>query len=82
MRLSEDLTCAELVELVTEYLEDALPPRDRQRFEEHLASCDGCAAHLHQMRSTIAAVGRLTEEGLSEAAKRDLLEAFRDWKSG
>ena len=61
MKLADDLTCAELVELVTGYLDGALSARDRERFEEHLVLCRGCDIHLSQMRATLGAVGRLTE---------------------
>jgi anti-sigma factor RsiW len=74
------MTCAELVELVTEYLEGALDARERERFELHVVYCPGCEFHLEQMRETIRATGRLTEEELPEAARTALLEAFRDWK--
>jgi anti-sigma factor RsiW len=74
------ITCQGLVELVTEYLEDALPERDRERFEEHLTTCPGCQAHLTQVQETIRIVGRVTPESLSERAERELLEALRGWK--
>jgi anti-sigma factor RsiW len=76
------LTCKELVELVTEYLECGLSPQDRARFEEHVMTCPPCHAHLDQMRRTIQVLGKLPEESLSEEAERDLLEAFRSWKRG
>jgi anti-sigma factor RsiW len=75
------LTCEELVELVTEYLESALSPADRARFEEHIMTCPSCYAHLDQMRGTIKAVGRLSTDVLPPEAERDLLEAFRNWKT-
>jgi len=80
MPMSGYLTCEELVELVTEYLETALSPADRARFEEHMMTCPSCQAHLDQMKGTIETVGRLSMDGLPPAAERDLLEAFRDWK--
>src|SRR4051812_45684181 len=55
------LTCRELVELVTDYLEDALGAGDRARFEAHLRACEGCSAYLGQMRSTIWATRHLCE---------------------
>jgi anti-sigma factor RsiW len=73
------LTCQELVELVTEYLEGTLAPADRERFEAHLRECDGCTGYLEQMRQLVAALGRLTEETIPEDAKQTLLDAFRDW---
>lgn len=82
MRLSEELTCVELVTLVTDYFEGVLGGRDRQRFEEHVVFCDGCANYLEQMRATIAVTGRLTEDDLSPETADELLAAFRDWKRG
>ena len=75
------MTCKELVELVTDYLDGALPPRDIARFEEHIVSCPPCHAHLDQMRRTIEVVGRIPEEALSPDAEQDLLEAFRNMEA-
>ena len=77
---TEALSCQELVELVTDYLEGALDERDRRAFEQHLAACDGCAEYLEQMRTTIRVVGTLTPNDLTQAAESTLLQAFRDWK--
>jgi anti-sigma factor RsiW len=77
-----ELTCKELVELITDHLEGALPPEDRSRFEAHLAGCRGCRAYLGQMRQTIRLAGRLTEDAVPAATKRRLLHAFRAWKPG
>lgn len=79
---AEGLTCNELVELVTAYLEGTLSPADRARFEAHLAICTGCTRYLDQMRKTIALVGRLTDTTISPAARDALLSAFRTWKQG
>jgi anti-sigma factor RsiW len=76
------MTCKELVELVTEYLEGSLPLDERARFEAHMETCQGCTVYLNQMRQTITLVGRLTEDTLSPAASSELLRLFRDWKQG
>ncbi len=73
------LTCHEVVELVTDYLEGALPPEVRGRVEEHLALCDGCSTYLEQMRETIRLTGMIREEQIPEEEKHRLLEAFRGW---
>jgi anti-sigma factor RsiW len=75
------LTCKELVELVTDYLEGALTFEDKERFESHLAACDGCTAYLQQMRKTIQTVGNLEDSSLSPKAKESLLRRFRNWKA-
>jgi anti-sigma factor RsiW len=80
MRLDRELTCAEVVEVVTDYLEDRLPLRDRERFEEHLAFCDGCSTYFEQMRQTIAFTGRLRAEDIPPGLEARLVVAFREWK--
>jgi anti-sigma factor RsiW len=74
------LTCKELVELVTMYLEGSLPPEAAARFEAHLQACRGCSTYIDQMRQTIHLTGTLTEESIRDEAEKDLLHAFREWK--
>jgi anti-sigma factor RsiW len=74
-----EITCRELVELVTDYLEDTLPAGRRTLFEEHLAMCDSCATYLDQMRKTQRALGAIPEESISVEARDALLHAFRGW---
>ncbi len=74
------MKCREMVELMTEYLEGALSPLDRERFETHIAGCDGCRAYLEQMRATRNAVGMLADEPIPERVQEELLKAFRDWR--
>jgi anti-sigma factor RsiW len=76
------LTCVELVELVTDYLEGALSPAEHARVERHLDACENCTHYVEEMRTTIALVGRIEEDDLSEEAKSELLEAFRGWARG
>ena len=76
-----EMSCKELVELLTEYLESTLPPADRLKFDEHLALCEGCRNYLDQMRTTIRALGGLREEFIPLQAKEDLLRVFRTWKT-
>ena len=74
------LSCRQLVELVTAYLERALSLEDRMRFENHLAACDGCTMYVEQMRRTIELTGTLREDDLSPEALGKLMHAFRDWQ--
>ena len=78
--MTQPLTCRELVELVTDYLEGALAPGDRERFEQHLEVCPGCVTYLEQIRETIRQAGRLREEDLAPPARDALLAQFRNWK--
>lgn len=75
------LACRELVELVTAYLDSALPGEERARVEAHLKACPDCERYLAQFRLAIAATGRLREEDLAPEAKSALLDAFRGWKA-
>lgn len=74
------MNCKTLVELVTDYLEDALPNDARAHVDAHLAECDGCTAYLEQMRTTIRLTGMLTDEQISSEARAALLGVFRGWR--
>jgi anti-sigma factor RsiW len=77
-----EISCQEIVELVTDYLEGALPRDERKSFEEHLAGCPNCTNYLDQMRETMRLTGRLTEQALEPELRVKLLEAFRDFRTG
>lgn len=79
--MTPELTCQELVELVTAYLDGALTPAERLRFDSHLATCEGCRAYVEQFRTTIRLTGALAEDDLAAPARDALLHVFRDWKS-
>jgi anti-sigma factor RsiW len=80
MTAQPEMSCRELVELVTDYLEDTLDPVTRQRFEEHMQECDGCTAYVEQMRMTVRLLGEVPEESLSPEVRDRLLAAFRGWR--
>ena len=72
------LTCQQVVELVTGYLEGDLDPRMSRLVRDHLATCPGCHAYLEQMRQTINLLGVVTPDNLSQTARDGLMTAFRD----
>jgi anti-sigma factor RsiW len=76
-----DLTCQQFVELVTDYLDDAMAPDARSRFDRHLAECRGCGDYLDQIRATRRALGRIDLDHLSAASRDQLLTTFRSWRS-
>jgi anti-sigma factor (TIGR02949 family) len=76
----EHLSCADVVELVTDYLERSLPAEDATLFEQHLNFCDGCVWHVDQIRTTVETVGRIEPEEVPPDVRDRLLTAFRDWK--
>ena len=76
----DHITCQEVVELVTDYLEDALPAGQASLFEQHLNFCDGCVLYVDQLRTTIATLGRIREADVPPETREKLLTAFRDWK--
>ena len=75
------MKCRDVVELMTDYLEGALSPKDRARFEDHIAGCDGCRAYLEQLRETRHVAGHLAGEPVPESLQAELLNAFRDWRA-
>jgi anti-sigma factor RsiW len=78
--MAEDLECREVVEVVTDYLEGAMPPGERLRFDHHLALCEGCQAYLEQIRTVIRVAGRPAVDAVPPETMAGLLRAFRDWR--
>ena len=77
---TRDLPCQEIVELVTDYLEQSLSADDTSLFEEHLNFCDPCVLYVSEIRTTIATVGRIAEAEVPEETREHLLAAFRGWR--
>ena len=83
-RRSDELVCIEFVEIVTDYLDGALPVPDRERFERHFDACPHCTRYLAQLREAIALAGRLTVDdvdALQPVARDELLAAFRSYQA-
>jgi anti-sigma factor RsiW len=74
------MTCREMVELVTDYLEGRMDDATRERFEAHVSVCDACTVYIEQMRQTIVALGHIPAETISPEAEEELLAAFRTWR--
>jgi anti-sigma factor RsiW len=70
------MDCEALVALATDYLEGALAPADRARIERHLAGCDGCEAHLAQLRAAIRVAASLEPERLPDERVEAILRAI------
>jgi anti-sigma factor RsiW len=77
----QEIPCQQVVEMVTDYLEDALSRRDRRRFEHHLAGCPHCTAYLQNMRETLRLTGRLVPEDLSPEMQSEFGEIYKQWRS-
>jgi anti-sigma factor RsiW len=75
------MTCRQVVELMTDYLEGALSAADRARFEEHIAGCDGCQAYLAQLATTRRVLCKLADEPIPPGLQAELVKTFRNWKS-
>jgi anti-sigma factor (TIGR02949 family) len=81
MRVDRELTCRQVVELVTAYLDRRLAASDAERFEEHLAFCDGCSTYFDQMRATIAATGEVRDEDVPPELRDRLLATFQELRA-
>jgi anti-sigma factor (TIGR02949 family) len=75
------MTCRQVVELMTDYLEGALSSADRARFEEHIAGCDGCRAYLAQLSTTRRVLRKLADEPIPPDLQSELMKAFKTWKT-
>jgi len=77
---TERMDCNELVELVTAYLDGALDPDTRARFDIHLSECDGCDSYLQQLQTTVDTLGKVRGDELDPTFRDRLLTAFRDMR--
>jgi predicted anti-sigma-YlaC factor YlaD len=81
--MNNEFSCQEMIEVVTDYLDDALPPDDEHRFEHHISYCAGCRTYVDQMRETIRQTGGVPrEESLPPALREGLIAQFRNWRRG
>lgn len=75
-----DIVCQQAVELMSDYLDGALPRRKRRRLERHLAGCDVCTEYLEQLRTTIALTGSAAAEDLDPEVLEGLTELYRRYR--
>jgi hypothetical protein len=76
----DQIDCQELVELITDYLENALPRKQSRRLAKHLAGCANCTEYLDQMRTTIASTGQLRADDLTVEMLAEVTSIFRRWQ--
>ena len=76
----DKLTCREVVELVTDYLEASLPPEKQAQFVDHVSNCPGCTAYVTQVQQTISMLHKLAAEPVFPETKEELLAIFQEWK--
>ena len=81
MHAQDEMTCRELVEVVSDYLDGTLASDDRRRLEQHLEECSYCAEYVEQMRQTVEALGELSEDTIAPETRDELLAAFRGWRN-
>jgi anti-sigma factor RsiW len=77
----DELVCQEVVELISDYIEGALPRAQRRRLERHLDDCEHCTEYLAQMRATIRLTGTLGTHDLTPKMQTDLVELYRRWRA-
>ena len=80
--LNRGLVCRQAVELISDYLEGALPKRDRERLEAHLRACDGCDEYLRQVQATIRILGNVKPTDLDPETRRGLMDVYRQFPGG
>ena len=82
MNPPQPLSCKEVVELITAYLEQALLAETQAQMEAHLGECPGCAAYLRQIQKTISMLRLISQEAVFPETAHDLLSIFEQWKKG
>ena len=77
--MNDELTCRQVLDLLTEYLEGALPSRAHAAVADHLSACDVCLRYLDQLRTTVEVVGSLHEDEVPAEVRAGLVDSFRAW---
>jgi anti-sigma factor RsiW len=78
-----EYSCQEMTEVITDYLDDALPPEEQERYERHLTYCAGCNRYTEQMRETVRQTGMVPrEQSLAPALRDEIIAKFRTWTQG
>lgn len=70
------LSCQDVTELVTDYLEHRLSVRGWLSFQMHVGMCRHCRAYLRQMRLTVATLGSVPAEPIPADVREELLRRF------
>lgn len=81
MSIDTRLACDDVMQRVTEYLDEALPPGAKPRFEQHLAECANCTRHIDEIRQTVQRLGALPREPMPAAMRDRLLQTLRSRQS-
>ena len=81
-RGGDDIVCQQWVEIVTDYLEGALPPALQQAADRHLAACPHCREYLEQMRRTISLAHAMRHDEVPSDVVDALTRAFDDYFYG
>jgi anti-sigma factor RsiW len=76
-----EIVCQEVVEVITDYLEGAMPREARRRLQAHFAGCENCSEYLAQMRATIRLTGRLRTDDLTPQMRSELIAVYRRWRA-
>jgi len=78
--MTHEISCKELVDLVADYMEEALSDDARAQFEQHLSECGYCSAYIQQMHVTVKLTHQLAETETDKPAPTEILDIFRKWK--
>ena len=71
--------CNELVSLLTDFVENQLPPELHAKLEAHLHACPRCMCQLRTYKSTVSLLKTVRDEDLPPEL-RCTLKAFIDRK--
>ena len=73
------LTCKQLTEVMTDYLEGKMPFMQRLAFHMHVGMCKHCRAYLRSMRMTLKTLGTLPDVSPPPEVRDELLRRFDGW---
>ena len=73
------LSCRQITELVSDYIEGSLPGLVRARFLLHLGLCRNCRRYLRQLKIAVLLTGKLPEEAVPAPMMEELRRRLAGW---
>lgn len=70
------MTCRQLIDFLTDYVDGDLPAEQRRQFDAHLEECGECRRYVTQFTSTVKLTHAAAAEDVPEALPPELVKAI------
>ncbi|MBI1747530.1 MAG: zf-HC2 domain-containing protein [Acidobacteria bacterium] len=75
--MSPMITCRQVIELLSDYINRELSPEDKTELDQHLQGCQNCGTFLYTLRQSVDLLKDLKEEDIPEEVNARLRNFLR-----